>query len=85
MALGAWQSQVSKKLDSKTIKQIGHEARKPLVSLICTADLLLTGLDGELSPQAQHDIERISSNARQALSKVDGLLELLKSGSEAKS
>lgn len=64
-------------LDHDMLKQIGHEARRPLVSLINTADLLLTGLEGEVPPQVRDDVEAMKQNAQDALVTIDGLLILL--------
>lgn len=65
-------------LDPQLLKQIGHEARQPLVSLISTADLLLSGLEGELTDQVRRDMEAIKRNAQRALESVDSLIEQLK-------
>jgi hypothetical protein len=62
---------------SKSVKGIGHEARKPLVSLINTADLLLAGLEGELSEQVRRDIEAMKRHAQDALKAVDALIARL--------
>lgn len=64
----------------RKIKLIGHEARKPLVSLISTANLLLSGLEGELSDQVGRDIEAMRKNAQDALIAVDKLIDELKRG-----
>ena len=69
---------MSESLDSKQIKQIGHEARKPLISLISTADLLLLGLEGELSEQVRKDVEAMKQNAEQGLQAIESLLKMLK-------
>ena len=68
---------MSERLDPKQIKQIGHEARKPLVSLINTADLLLAGLEGDLSEQVRRDVVLIKSNAELALLQIEELIEKL--------
>ncbi len=74
MASGSKPKSVTKAIHPKSIKQIGHEARKPLVSLINTADLLLSGLEGELPEQVRTDIEAIQKNAREALAAMDTLI-----------
>lgn len=68
---------MSEPLDLEARRQLGHDTRKPLASLISTAHVLLLGLDGELSEQARTDIERIKRNAEQALKNIDRLLETL--------
>jgi len=75
---------MSESLDPGQIKQIGHEARKPLISLISTADLLLLGLEGELSEQVRNDIEAIRANAEQGLAGIEQLTDLLKSNAQPK-
>jgi len=75
---------MSESLDPGQIKQIGHEARKPLISLISTADLLLLGLEGELSEQVRKDVEAIRVNAEQALAGIEQLTDLLKSNAQPK-
>ncbi len=75
---------MSESLDPRQIKQIGHEARKPLISLISTADLLLLGLEGELSDQVRKDVEAMKQNAEQALAGIERLTDLLKSNDQSK-
>jgi len=75
---------MSEPLDPKQIKQIGHEARKPLISLISTADLLLLGLEGELSDQVRKNVEAMKQNAEQALAGIERLTDLLKSNDQSK-
>lgn len=60
------------------MKLIGHEARKPLVSLVSTASLLLSGIEGELSDQVRRDVEKIKHNAETALEKVDLIIAYYK-------
>lgn len=68
---------MSESLAPGQIKQIGHEARKPLISLISTADLLLLGLEGELSEQVRKDVEAMKQNAEQGLEAIESLLKML--------
>jgi len=69
---------MSESLDPGQIKQIGHEARKPLISLINTADLLLLGLEGELSDQVRKDVEAMKRNAEQGLQAIESMISMLK-------
>ena len=64
-------------LDPEMLKLLGHEARRPLVSLINTADLLLAGLEGELTEQVYDDVGMLRENAQTALARLDDLLALL--------
>jgi hypothetical protein len=65
--------------DEEIIKQLKHDARRPIVLLLGTANTLLAGLDGELSEQAQRSIALIQQNAVKALQALDCLFEKLES------
>ena len=68
---------MNQRLDPETLKQLGHEARRPLVSLINTADLLLAGMEGELTEQVYNDVGVMRENAQMALTQLDNLLAFL--------
>ena len=63
--------------DAEIIKQLKHDARRPIVLLLGTANTMLAGLDGELSEQSQHSIALIQRNALKALKALDSLYEKL--------
>ena len=63
--------------DAEIIKQLKHDARRPIVLLLGTANTMLAGLDGELSEQSQHSIVLIQRNALKALKALDSLYEKL--------
>ena len=70
---------MSKSPDAEIIKQLKHDARRPIVLLLGTANTLLAGLDGELSEQSQRSIALIQRNAIKALQALDSLYEKLES------
>lgn len=74
LATGESSAILSEPTTPKAFKDLGHEARRPLVSLINTADLLLAGLEGELSQPVRSDIEAMRRNADEALAALDTLL-----------
>jgi signal transduction histidine kinase len=58
------------------IATLRHELRTPLNSIIGFADLLLSGVDGELSESQREDIEAIARSGRHLLHLVDDVLDL---------
>lgn len=58
------------------IATLRHELRTPLNSVIGFADLLLSGVDGELSPEQREDVEVIARSGRHLLHLVDDVLDL---------
>ena len=68
---------MSKSPDEEIIKQLKHDARRPIVLLLGTANTLLAGLDGEQSEQAQRSIALIQRNAVKALQALDSLYKKL--------
>ena len=77
MASGKRPRKVSKSPDFEAIKQFKHDARRPLVVLLGTTNLLLAGLDGELSEQSKLAVSLIKRNALKALQALDSLIERL--------
>lgn len=61
---------------STVVNQLKHDARKPLVLIIQTSQLLLSGVEGELSAQICKDVEAMHISAYQALEAVDDLIAL---------
>lgn len=58
------------------IATLRHELRTPLNSVIGFADLLLSGVDGELSTEQREDVEVIARSGRHLLHLVDDVLDL---------
>jgi len=57
--------------------KIGHEARRPLIHIIETVDLLLDEQKTELPEAFRADLQLIKDKATNALSVVDDLIERL--------
>ncbi|HNB53199.1 MAG TPA: GAF domain-containing sensor histidine kinase, partial [Anaerolineales bacterium] len=66
------------KLKSEFLANMSHELRTPLNSVIGYSEVLLMGLDGELSSEAQTDIQAIYDNGRHLLSLINDVLDLAK-------
>jgi signal transduction histidine kinase len=58
------------------IATLRHELRTPLNSIIGFADLLLSGVDGELNESQREDIEAIARSGKHLLHLVDDVLDL---------
>ena len=77
MASGKHTDKMSKSPDAEIIKQLKHDARRPIVLLLGTVNTLLAGFDGELSEQAKLAVLLIQRNAVKALEALDSLYEKL--------
>lgn len=58
------------------IATLRHELRTPLNSVLGFADVLLSGVDGELLPMQREDVEAIASSGAHLLRLVDDVLDL---------
>jgi signal transduction histidine kinase len=58
------------------IATLRHELRTPLNAIIGFAELLLSGVDGELSTAQSEDVELIARSGRHLLNLVDDVLDL---------
>ena len=58
------------------IATLRHELRTPLNSIIGFAELLLSGVDGELSPPQREDVDVVARSGRHLLQLVDDVLDL---------
>lgn len=66
------------KMKSEFLANMSHELRTPLNSVIGYAEILLTGLDGELDDEQRTDIEAIYENAKHLLTLINDVLDLAK-------
>ncbi len=65
-------------LKSKFLTSMSHELRTPLNSIIGFADLLLQGIDGELSENAMTDVTAIYNSGKHLLALINDILDLSK-------
>jgi signal transduction histidine kinase len=66
------------RLKSEFLSSMSHELRTPLNSIIGFADVLLQGIDGELSELATNDIRLIYSSGQHLLALINDILDLSK-------
>ncbi len=65
-------------LKSNFLASMSHELRTPLNSIIGFADILLQGIDGELSENAITDIAAIHNSGKHLLALINDILDLSK-------
>jgi len=72
------QLQDANRLKSRFISQMSHEFRTPLSSIIALTRLLLGRLDGDLTPEQDHQVTLIQQSAQELLDMIGDLLDLAK-------
>ena len=65
-------------LKSRFLSYMSHEFRTPLTSMTSIAGILLSRLDGPLTPEQQKQVEFIRSSTRELTEMVNDLLDLAK-------
>jgi signal transduction histidine kinase len=73
-----FQLERANRLKSEFLANVSHELRTPMNAIIGYSRLMLDGLDGELTPQQQADLERVTAAADNLLVLINGLLDLSK-------
>jgi PAS domain S-box-containing protein len=66
------------RLKSQFLANMSHELRTPLNSIIGYSEILIDGDDGELSEEAQQDMEIIYSSGKHLLELINEILDLAK-------
>jgi len=66
------------RLKQQFLANMSHELRTPLNSIIGYAEVLLDGVDGALSEEAQLDVEDIYSSGKHLLAIINDILDLAK-------
>ncbi|RMG72699.1 MAG: GAF domain-containing protein [Chloroflexi bacterium] len=66
------------RLKSQFLANMSHELRTPLNSIIGYSEVLLDGLDGELTEDALEDVEAIYNSGKHLLSIINEILDLAK-------
>ena len=66
------------KLKSSFLANMSHELRTPLNSILGFTDVMLEGLDGELSEYMNNDLRRIQKNGQHLLHLINDVLDMAK-------
>ncbi len=66
------------RLKSQFLANMSHELRTPLNSIIGYSEVLLDGIDGDLTEDAIEDVEAIHSGGRHLLTMINEILDLAK-------
>lgn len=66
------------KLKTQFLSTMSHELRTPLNSIIGYTQLILDGVEGEISEAQREDLERIEKNAKHLLQLINDILDLSK-------
>jgi PAS domain S-box-containing protein len=78
LAIAREKAEEANHLKSEFLATMSHELRTPLNSVIGYADLMLTGLTGDLSPKQEDYVHRIMSNGERLLSLINDVLDISK-------
>lgn len=66
------------RLKSEFLTSMSHELRTPLNAILGFSDVLLQGLDGELTEYAQNDIQMIYNSGQHLLTLINDILDINK-------
>ncbi len=66
------------RLKSQFLANMSHELRTPLNSILGYAEVLLDGIDGDLSDEAVEDVEAIHQGGKHLLTIINDILDLAK-------
>ena len=66
------------RLKSSFLASMSHELRTPLNSILGFADVMLEGLDGELTPNMNNDLGLIRKNGQHLLNLINDVLDMAK-------
>lgn len=66
------------RLKSNFLANMSHELRTPMNSVLGFADVMLLGMDGQLSTQMQEDIQLIRKNGKHLLNLINDVLDMAK-------
>jgi PAS domain S-box-containing protein len=72
------QAREADRLKSEFLASMSHELRTPLNSIIGYSEVLLDGIDGELSDDATEDVRAIHGSGQHLLSIINDILDLAK-------
>ena len=66
------------RLKSSFLANMSHELRTPLNSILGFADVMLEGLDGDLTPNMENDLGLIQKNGKHLLHLINDVLDMAK-------
>ncbi len=66
------------RLKSQFLANMSHELRTPLNSIIGYSEVLLDGVDGKLTPDAEEDVAAIHNSGKHLLALINEILDLAK-------
>ncbi len=66
------------RLKSEFLANMSHELRTPLNSIIGYAEIMLMGIDGDIDPEIEQDIQGIFDNGQHLLHLINDILDLAK-------
>jgi signal transduction histidine kinase len=66
------------RLKSEFLTTMSHELRTPLNSILGFADVLLSGIDGDLTDYAQNDVRLIYNSGQHLLALINDILDISK-------
>ncbi|MBN1246774.1 MAG: PAS domain S-box protein [Anaerolineae bacterium] len=66
------------RLKSEFLANMSHELRTPLNSILGYAEVMLMGIDGDLTPDMEEDVNAIFENGQQLLRLINDILDLTK-------
>ncbi len=66
------------RLKSEFLANMSHELRTPLNSILGYTEVLLMGIDGELTPEMEEDVKAVHENGQQLLTLINDILDLTK-------
>jgi PAS domain S-box-containing protein len=78
LAIAREKAEEANELKSQFLATMSHELRTPLNSVIGYADLMLTGLTGDLNAKQEDYIHRIMANGERLLSLINDILDISK-------
>jgi signal transduction histidine kinase len=62
-------------VQARLVRGFSHDLKNPLGAALGHADLLVTGIKGDMAPQQSESVDRISASIRSSLDLIDDLVE----------